>query len=141
MDFFLFLSQGKSEKSLTPPNKINPNRGLLFTVADILLLSHSRGRSRILRREVTVLWQQFRERKIHYQSHIYSMTFVKKIKHRKSIKDKTLLSEKGGRLPPKLPPWIHPVQETKGGNLAIELGPRNNNIVLHFCYNNNNNKE
>lgn len=63
MDFFLFLSQGKSEKSLTPPNKINPNRELLFTVADILLLSHSRGRSRILRREVTVLWQQFKKNK------------------------------------------------------------------------------
>ena len=108
MDFFFFLSQGKSEKSLTPPNKINPNRELLFTVADILLLSHSRGRSRILRREVTVLWQQFREHKIHYQSHIYSMTFFKKIKHRKSIKDKTLLSEKGGKLPPKLPPLDPP---------------------------------
>lgn len=55
MEFFHFLSQGNSEKSLTAANKINPNREPLFTTADILLLSYSRGRSRILRREVTVL--------------------------------------------------------------------------------------
>jgi len=101
MDFFLFSSQGKSEKSLTPPNKINPNRELLFTVADILLLSQDfekRGHSFV----ATIQGTQNSLPKP------YSMTFFKKIKHRKSIKDKTLLSEKGGKLPPKLPPPLDP---------------------------------